>query len=90
MSLEIKKVWTGYVTSGTLTIDASYGFTTISIVLQSGAGTVQGGLLANNGVASAPINLTVGQAINFNSGTSSSILDGIEIITTGTVYIVAR
>ena len=90
MSLEIKKVWTGYVTFGTLTIDASYGFTVISIVLQSGTGTVQGNLSANNGIVSTPINLTVGQAINFNTGTSTSLLDGIEITTTGTVYIIAR
>lgn len=90
MSLELKEVWTGSVTAGSLIIDASYGFTIISIVLQNGVGTVKGGLSATNGVASTPINLTIGQAINFNTGTSTSLLDGIEITTTGTVYIIAR
>jgi|LakMenEpi03Aug12_release.lakeMendotaPanAssembly.Ray.scaffolds.fasta_scaffold2432111_1 hypothetical protein len=90
MSLDVKKIWTGSVTAGTLTLDATYGFTIISLVLQSGTGTVQGNLLAINGVASTPIPLTIGQAITIDTGSASSIQDYLNIVTTGTVLILAR
>jgi len=90
MSLEVKKIWTKSITGGTLTIDGNYGLSVLSIVLQSGTGTVSGNLMTINGVNSTPLNLTVGQAITINTGTSSSLLTGITITTTGTVAIIGR
>jgi hypothetical protein len=90
MSLEVKKIWTKSITNSTLTIDGNYGLTVLSIVLQSGSGTVSGNLMTINGVNSTPLNLTVGQAITINTGTSSSLLTGITITTTGTVAIIGR
>ena len=90
MSLEVIKIWTKSITNSTLTIDGNYGLTVLSIVLQSGSGTVSGNLMTINGVNSTPLNLTVGQAITINTGTSSSLLTGITITTTGTVAIIGR
>ena len=86
----VKKIWTGSVTMGTLTLDSSYGFSVISMVLQSGTGTVSGNLIANNGVVSTPIPLTVGLAVTVNTGSAQSLQDSITITTTGTVLIIAR
>ena len=90
MSLEVIKIWTKSITNSTLTIDGNYGLTVLSIVLQSGSGTVSGNLMTINVVNSTPLNLTVGQAITINTGTSSSLLTGITITTTGTVAIIGR
>jgi hypothetical protein len=90
MSLEVKRIWSYSVTAGTLLIDASYGFTVISIVLQSGTGTIEGNLITINGLTSSPVPLTIGQAVTINTGSASAIQDHIEIVTTGTVLILAR
>jgi hypothetical protein len=90
MSVETKRIWTGSVTVGTLTIDETYGFSIVSVVLQSGTGTIEGNLISSNGVVSTPIALTVGQAITINTGSSQALQDYIKIVTTGTVLIIAR
>jgi hypothetical protein len=89
MSLETKRIWTGSVTAGTLTIDASYGFVEISIVMTSGTGTVECDGATSNGIASTPIPLTVGQSINISTG-ANLILNYAKIVTTGTVLILGR
>jgi hypothetical protein len=90
MSLEVKRIWSHSVTAGTLLIDASYGFTVISILLQSGTGTIEGNLITINGLTSSPVPLTIGQAVTINTGSASAIQDHVEIVTTGTVLILAR
>ena len=86
----VKKIWTGSVTMGALTLDSSYGFSVISMVLQSGTGTVSGNLIANNGVAATPIPLTIGLGVTVNTGSVQALQDSITITTTGTVLIIAR
>ena len=74
----------------TINIDSSYGITTISILLTSGTGSVEGTLLAN-GIASQPLALTIGQPVNISSGNNNTILiGGLIITTTGTVEIIGR
>jgi hypothetical protein len=90
MSVETKRVWTGSVTAGTLLIDETYGFSVVSVVLQSGTGTIEGNLISSNGVVSTPVPLTIGQAVTINTGSSQALQDHIEIVTTGTVLIIAR
>lgn len=90
MSLETKKIWSSSVTNGTLIIDENYGFSVISVILQSGTGTIEGNLTTINGIPSTPIALTIGQAVTINTGSAQLIQDYLKITTTGTVLILAR
>jgi hypothetical protein len=82
--------WTYNLINDTINIDSSYGITTISILLTSGTGSVEGTLGAN-GIASQPLALTIGQPVNISSGNNGTILIGALVITTtGTVEIIGR
>ena len=89
MSLETKRIWTGSITAGTLTIDENYGFVEISIVMTSGTGTVECDGITANGIPSTPVPLTVGQSVNIGTG-ANLILNYAKIVTTGTVLILGR
>lgn len=90
MSITVeKKIWTKTLNAGALTIDKNFGFVEVSVLLTVGTGTFKGQAFSNNGIASDPLALSVGQPITVGSGTNV-LLDGIEITTTGTVLIVAR
>lgn len=80
-----QNLWTKQITNETLVIDEAYGLSAISIVLNSGTGTILGGGVLNNAVASSPIDLVIGQPITIP--TSSYTLDNLTITTTGVVAI---
>jgi hypothetical protein len=83
-----KQIWTGVVNNGSLTITKDFNFLEVSILLVSGTGTFCG-TAKMNGVASVPLNLTIGQPITVSSG-SSCVLDGLILTTTGQIQIVGR
>lgn len=89
MSTIIKKIWTQQLTASTITIDATYGLTQLSILLVSGTGSVEGSAYAG-AINSAPITLPVGVGFNVGSGSSNALLDGVTITTTGVVALVGR
>jgi hypothetical protein len=83
-----QNIWTYKLTAGTLNIDPNYGLLVISILLESGTGTVTGTALLN-GVASTPIDLTIGLPLNISTD-GNTILGDVNITTTGVVTIVGR
>jgi len=83
-----KQIWTGVVNNGSLAITKDFNFLEISVLLVSGTGTFCGAAKMN-GVASVPLNLTIGQPITVSSG-SSLVLDGITLTTTGQIQIAGR
>jgi hypothetical protein len=82
-----QKIWTNELTNSTLVITEDFGLKSISILLKSGTGSVEGGLILENGVTSTPINLVVGTPLTLSGFTS---LDGITIITTGVISIIGK
>lgn len=80
-----QNLWTKQITNETIVIDESYGLSAISIVLNSGTGTIVGGATLMNAVNSSPIDLVIGQPITIPS--SSYTLDNLTITTTGVVAI---
>lgn len=83
-----QNIWTYKLSAGTLNIDADYGLLVVSILLESGTGTVTGTALLN-GVASVPIDLTVGVPIAISTD-GNTILGDVSITTTGVVSIIGR
>ena len=82
--------WTYNLVNETITVDESYGLTTLSILLTSGTGFVQGTVAANS-TPSQPLALTIGQPLNVSSGNNGTILIGSLVIsTTGTIVIIGR
>lgn len=82
-----QNLWTYQLSNSTITIDDTYGLTAVSLVLNSGTGTFQGGANLNNGIGSLPIDLVIGQPVTIpsNSGTP---LNNLEITTTGVLAII--
>ncbi len=88
MSTITKKIWTYELNNSSLTIDETFGLSSVSIMLISGAGTLQ--CSGSAGVlASLPINLAVGVGVNI-SADSPALLTGISIATTGVVIIMGK
>lgn len=83
-----QNIWTYKLTAGTLNIDADYGLLIVSILLESGTGTVTGTALLN-GVASVPIDLTVGVPVTISTD-GNTILGDVSITTTGVISIIGR
>ena len=83
-----QNIWTYKLTAGNLNIDANYGLLVVSILLESGTGTVTGTALVN-GVSSVPIDLAVGVPLNISTD-GNTILGNLNISTTGVVSIVGR
>lgn len=90
MAIE-SKVWTYQLSSSTLTINGTYGFTVVSLLVTSGTVIVTGGL-NSGGVASTGMSLVMGQGVTFSSGNNNNIiLSGIDIdASAGTVVITGR
>ena len=84
-----QKFWTYELTAGSITIDKSFGLNAVSILLKSGTGTVLGSLTLQNGTASTPINLEMGNPLTLG-GVNGVPLDGVEISTTGVISIIGR
>lgn len=84
------QVWTKNLTSGQLVIDASYGFTVLSILALSGAtGTIQGSL-TRAGSASDALALQEGIPLTITSA-GNYPLDEITINwSAGTIQIIGR
>lgn len=83
-----QNIWTYKLSAGTLNIDSNYGLLVISVILESGTGTVTGTALLN-GVASTPIDLAVGVPLTISTD-GNTILGDVSITTTGVVSIVGR
>jgi hypothetical protein len=82
-----QNLWTYELSNATIVIDDSYGLTAISLVLNSGTGTLLGGASLNNGAVSTQIDLVVGQPLSIPSQGGAN-LDNITITTTGIVSII--
>lgn len=82
-----QNLWTYKLSNSTIVIDSTYGLTAISLVLNSGTGTILGGASLNNGVASTQIDLVVGQPVTISSQGGSN-LNNLTITTTGVVAII--
>ena len=83
-----KQFWTYKLINNTLVVNTDFGLTTLSLILVSGTGSVQGALVCN-GIASSSIELEVGIPILIATG-SLSLIDDWTIITTGTINIIGR
>jgi hypothetical protein len=83
----VQNLWTYQLSNASLVIDDSFGLTAISLVLNSGTGSILGGASLNNGRISTPISLVIGQPITIPSQGGSN-LSNLEISTTGVVAII--
>jgi len=83
-----KDFWTYKLSNDTLLVDTSFGLTTLSLVLLSGAGTVQGNLICN-GIPSEALDLVVGMPVLINTD-SLSLIDNWTIATTGVINIIGK
>jgi hypothetical protein len=90
MAIE-SKVWTYQLSSSTLTIDSSFGFTVLSLLVTTGTVIVTGGAFSG-GIPSTGMSLVMGQGVSFTSGNNNNIiLSGIDIdASAGTVIITGR
>jgi len=84
-----QKTWTYQLVGSSLTINESFELTKLSIVLQSGTGTIQGTELSN-GIASIPIDLIVGQPVLVLGDTSGTPIGDYKIETTGVVALIGQ
>ena len=85
-----EKIWTKNVNNTTLLIDESFGLSVVSIVLQSGTGTVTGNRTTTSGIGCDPVVLTIGMPVVISADSSGALLDYVEIITTGVVAVIGR
>ena len=88
MSLVQKPIWTTTLVNDTLTIDASFCLTQISMILISGTGSFIGTYQAGS-IPSSQVPLSVGVGTTVGTGTNA-LLESITITTTGTVAIIGR
>jgi hypothetical protein len=84
-----QKTWTYQLLGSSLTITESFELTKLSIVLQSGTGTILGNELCN-GIASIPIDLVVGQPVLVLGDTSGTPISNYTIATTGVVALIGQ
>lgn len=84
-----EKFWTKELVNGSLTLDSSYGFTFVSLVLTTGTATLTGTATVN-GTASGAINLTVDQPVTIQASPSGIIDSLVLVASSGTVQIIAR
>ncbi len=82
-----QKIWTKEITNTSLVITEDFGLKSISILLKSGTGSIDGTLTLENGVTSDAINLVVGTPLTLSGYTP---LDGITITTTGVISIIGK
>lgn len=87
----VSNQWTYELTNSVMTIDTTFNFTVLSILVTTGTATVQGVLFAG-GLPSAPFTLALGQGVTITSGDSSShLIDNITIdATAGTVALIGK
>lgn len=88
MSTITKKIWTQELNNSSLTINDTFGLSSVSIMLISGTGT----LLCNGSAGTLPsgtINLVIGIGVNI-SADSPALLTGINIATTGVLIIMGK
>jgi hypothetical protein len=73
MSGVLSNIWTYTLSSDSLLIDDSFGFTIISVLCTAGTVTITGSL-TRGGIASTPISLSQGQGITISGGVDSTII----------------
>jgi len=83
-----QKIWTYELSAGSLLIDPSFALTKLSIVLQSGTGTIQGSEIAG-GITSTPVSLVIGMPVLVDGYGSTPISDYL-INTTGVVALIGK
>jgi len=83
-----QNIWTYKLNGGNLNIDSNYGLLVVSILLESGTGTVSGTDLLN-GIPSTPIDLTIGVPLTISTD-GNTVLGNLNITTTGVISIVGR
>jgi hypothetical protein len=83
-----KQIWTYKITNDTLVIDESFNLKEVSMKLTSGTGTFSGSAFAGS-VPSQALDLVLNAPITVGSGTNVGI-DGLTIVTTGTVELIGR
>ena len=91
MSGVLSNIWTYTLTSDSLYIDDTFGFTVISVLCTTGSVDVTGSL-TRGGLASTPITLTQGQGMVISGGSDSTlIISGTTIdASSGTAILEAR
>ena len=86
--MNLQTIWTYSLQNNSITITSDFNFIRLSFILLSGTGKYKGGLTAN-GIASTWCDLVVGQTIEIDV-TTSSILNNLELVTTGEIQIIGR
>lgn len=81
-------IWTYELNNSTLIIDSNWGLNYLSINLVSGTGTIQGNFSV--GGLLTPLNLTIGQPFNIQSGNGANPIGDITITTTGVINIAGQ
>lgn len=84
-----QKTWTYQISASSLLITEDFSLSKLSIVLQSGTGTIQGTELCN-GLSSIPIDLVVGQPVLILGDTSGTPIGEYNISTTGIVALIGQ
>lgn len=90
MALISSKIWTYSLVAGSLTIDSTFGLMSVSVVLVGGTGTIRGNCLTINGYPSSALPLTLNVPVTIGTEMSSSVIDYLELTTTGTILILGR
>lgn len=83
-----KDFWTYKLSNDTLVITNDFGLTTLSLVLLSGTGTIQGNLVAN-GISSEPLDLVIGQPVLIPTD-NLSLINNWTISTTGVINLIGK
>ena len=87
MSIE-SQVWTYELSSASLTIDNTFDFTVVSILVTGWTVVVTGGLIAG-GLPSTDMTLNEGQGVTFSSGNNNNIiLSNITVDATGGIAVI--
>jgi hypothetical protein len=73
MSGVLSNIWTYTLSSESLYVDDTFGFTIISVLATSGSVIITGSL-TRGGLASTPITLTQGQGVTISGGNDSTII----------------
>lgn len=89
MGVNSTKIFTKVLSATSLLITNDYGLRSVSVVLISGAGTVQGNL-GVNGLTNDPLPLTVGQSLTIGVE-GNQIIDGLNVdATAGVIHLIAK
>ena len=85
--MAVQKIWTQQINATTLIIDATFGFTQVSILCGTGNTSILGSNVIG-GISSNPVTISAGQVITIGTTTSINIIDYLEINASGRTQII--